>query len=130
LDYAIFEYVDQKGRGLILEWRKKLQTEQRARLDQKLDMLRLNGPELSPLVLARTTGLIYKLKVKGNVQLRPRLCAGPLSHETEFTLLVPVKEIGGKTVPPDADDSAIERRKEIIDHGETRRCKYEFNVSQ
>ena len=62
-------------------------------------MLEKEGSNLFPQMLCGTeTPGILKLRVKGNVQLRPMLCRGPIEIDKEFTLLLGACEVGGKLV--------------------------------
>lgn len=56
---------------------------------------------------------IYKLKVRGSVQLRPMVCIGPFGLD-EWTVLYPATEVGNVLCPADAARLAEERRKEIL----------------
>lgn len=123
--YSVFEYVDRTGARPFSEWRDGLDSQQRARLANKINILRTGGPDLSSGLLAGTSsGLIRKLKVQGNVKLRPRLCSGPIHSGSEFSLLVGAVERDWKTVPGNADDLAVQRRAEIVDEPKDRRWPY------
>lgn len=119
----IYEWIDERGRGVVTHW-PKLQWAQRGRLESKLDML--VRAEVDPVT--RKANLpadllvgpgydgepfIYKLKARGNVQLRPMLCLGPLANE-EWTLLYPSIEKDDVLIPENAAALAEARRKEII----------------
>jgi len=67
---------------------------------------------------------ISKLRVRGNVQLRPMLCCGPIDVKAEFTLLCGAKEIGGKIIPKDADRLALSRKAEVAAQPEQRRTPH------
>lgn len=58
---------------------------------------------------------IYKAKVKGNVQLRPRLCFGPQEPSTEVTFLQRVSKKDGKENPPKASQKAAEKMPEVAE---------------
>lgn len=123
--FALLDYLDEKGNNDFKNWTEKLQKVERAKLNAKLDMLKLLGTELFPHVLTDTpTAGIQKLRVKGNVQLRPMLCRGPINHDTEFTLLIGAKERGGCLVPKDVDKEA-DKRKKIVIENPNRRCCHE-----
>jgi hypothetical protein len=70
------------------------------------------------------TAGILKLRVKGNVQLRPMLCRGPINNENEFTLLIGATERDFLFVPDKADEKANDRKKLIIENP-SRRCLHE-----
>jgi len=111
--------------NVISEWTRDLEKTQRIKLNQKLDMLTQYGPNLPPRLLAGPIfSHIYKLKVKGNVQLRPMLCKGPIDNEKEFTLLLGAIEVGDNLIPNDAPQRALYNRAEIINNKE-RRCEHE-----
>lgn len=118
----IYEWIDGAGRGIVTDW--DLQVEQRAKLDDKLQMLRraevdatgrVNLPQnllAGPGVYGQA--LIYKLKVKGNVALRPMLSLGPVSRDTEWTILTRAEERDRRLLPLNAADVAETRRQEIL----------------
>lgn len=119
----IYEWIDERGRGVVTAW-PKLQQIQRARLESKLDMLvraRVNPltrqADLPSDLLAGPgydgEPYIYKLKARGNVQLRPMICVGPFSL-SEWTVLYPSVEIGGNLTPPNAATLAEGRRQQIV----------------
>lgn len=111
--WAIYEYIDQRDQGVIAEW--DLEIEPRAKLDQKIDMLATAGPGLPPALLASLPGRLLKLKVKGRVQLRPILCAGPIKNDQEFTFLARAVERDGELEPANVLEVAAKRRQEIIE---------------
>lgn len=87
--WTLFDYVNEHGVNEFAQWTRGLEKRQRVKLNQKLDMLQKHGPDLPPQLLAGPIFThIYKLKIKGNVQLRPMLCKGPISNDEEFTLLL------------------------------------------
>lgn len=118
----VFEWVDERGKGVVTDW--DLQSPQRAKLEAKLDML-VNAevdPDTRkanlPSDLLAGPGydgqpFIYKLKARGNVQLRPMVCVGP-DRLDEWTILYPSIEVGNVLRPPNAASLAEERRKEIL----------------
>ena len=107
--FALFDYTDKNGKNDIKRWTKALEPAQRGKLNLRLDMLSLHGSGLFPEMLSGTnTAGILKLKVKGNVQLRPMLCKGPINHENEFTLLIGATERDFCLVPDKADEKANE----------------------
>lgn len=124
--YTLFDHVNIHGENTFKTWTKKLQDIQLGKLNQKLDSLAMNGDELFPLTLAPAGAAgIFKLKVKGNVQLRPMLCRGPVNNETEYTLLLGAKEIGGKYDPKEADLKADQLKSEVKVNPAKRRIDHE-----
>jgi hypothetical protein len=88
-------------------------------------MLEQHGPDLPPALLSDSSvSGIKKLKVHGNVQLRPHLCAGPINRSQEFTILVGAKEKDWKLDPSNAGEIAEKRRNEIVTDP-TRRVPHE-----
>lgn len=123
--FTLFDYIDEHGNNDIKIWMQGLQKVQRAKLNAKLDMLEKVGIELFPQVLTDTpTAGIQKLRIKGNVQLRPMLCKGPIDNEKEFTLLIGAVERDSCLIPHKADEKANER-KSIIKNNPNRRCEHE-----
>ena len=125
MSFKLHDYVDNNKINDVKEWTKSLEKKDRAKLNAKLDMLTKNGPELFPNILTGTpTPGILKLRVRGNVQLRPMLCSGPISIENEYTLLIGAKEVQSKLDPKNADQTADKRKAEIINDA-TRRIEHE-----
>jgi len=123
--FALFDYTDKNGNKTLKHGLSVCKKNQRARLNAKLDMLTEHGLELFPHVLTDTpTPGIQKLRVKGNVQLRPMLCKGPINNENEFTLLIGATESDSRFVPDKADEKASDRKKIIIENP-YRRCPHE-----
>ena len=124
--FAIYDYVNAQGKNEFKEWTEELQKAQRARLNEKLDKLEKHGDELFPNILTGTgTAGILKLRVKGNVQLRPLLCKGPVDVSSEYTLLMGAKEIGEKWAPKDAPNRANDKKGEVVADPDRRRIKHE-----
>jgi hypothetical protein len=125
----VYEWIDENGVGVVTGWR--LQTAQRTRLDAKIDMLVkavvdpvTRKADLPPNLLAGPgvygQPFIYKLKARGNVQLRPMICLGPFD-QTDWTILFPSTEKSGDIVPSNAADLAEIRRREILANRTRRR---------
>jgi hypothetical protein len=123
--YSIYDYVHPEGGNLMKTWSaNELEKKERAKLNAKIDMLRLHGPELIPGILSPTgRPNIFKLRVKGKVQLRPMVCEGP-GMEPAFTLLMGAKEISSTYVPADAPEKAAVLRADLLANPE-RRVKHE-----
>lgn len=113
----IYEYVDGRGWGVISRWRdQELQAAERTKLEVKIDNLEAASVELvKHLVHGTPERSIFKLKIKGNRQLRPLLCYGTEDPQSEITFLVAAFEIGNKFDPPNALELAVRRRAEIRD---------------
>lgn len=124
--WVIYDHVDRHGVNVFAEWTRRLERVQRKLLRAKLDMLAIAGPDL-PTQLLAGTGVphIYKLRVKGNVQLRPMLCRGPVDNNSEFTLLYGAIEVGDVLQPVDAAERAAVIREEILADPNNRRCEHE-----
>lgn len=126
MNFEIFDYCGPAGENEFKVWTQLLQPVQRGKLNAKLDMLGMLGAGLFPEVLTGTdTPGILKLRIKGNVQLRPMLCKGPIDVDKEFSLLVGAIEVGGKLKPKNADVIADGRREEIRRDPDHRRVKHE-----
>jgi hypothetical protein len=118
--YALYDYVHPVEGNLVKTWSEGLQKKERAKLNMKLDALELHGPELIPNLLSPTgTPNIFKLKVRGQVQLRPMLCEGP-GQERAYTLLLGSKEIGDEYEPLNAPHKAADIRNDLLAHPERR----------
>lgn len=123
--WELYDYKNYNNVNEIAEWTRGLEKKQRTKLNHKLDMLTQIGPSLPPQLLAGPiSDHVYKLKVQGNVQLRPMVCKGPINNEKEFTLLLGAREVGGNLVPRDAPQRAERNRAEIVNDRE-RRCEHE-----
>jgi hypothetical protein len=118
---SIYDYVHPSEGNLVKKWSMGLQKQERARLNSKLDALAMHGAELIPGLLA-PTGVpnIFKLRVKGQVQLRPLVCEGPGHAEAAFTLLLGAKEISSEYEPANAPEKAAEIRNDLLAHPERR----------
>lgn len=124
--YKLFDYVDAHGKNVIKAWTESLQVPQRAKLNEMLDKLAMHGDTLHPLMMAGSgVAGVSKLKVKGNVQLRPLLCKGPIDVEDEYTLLNGAKEVGGELKPQNAREIAKQNRDIVKRDPEHRRKSHE-----
>ena len=115
----LFEYLDRRGIGVYTAWYRTLQKPQQAALDAKLDVVRAGG-NLPPNLFrgpVRYQGQhyanTYKLTVNRGGALRPLVCKGPIDCDNEWTILVPVIEVGNR-YPPGVFQDAEDRRLEII----------------
>jgi hypothetical protein len=119
--WTIFDYVDPSEGNLIRTWAMRLQRKERAKLNQKLDSLSLHGPDLIPGVLSPTgVPAIFKLRVRGQVQLRPMLCEGPWGRIKEYTLLMGAVEKSADYVPKNAPLLAAKIRELLISDAKRR----------
>ena len=126
MTFKLFDYCNPAGANEFKAWTQALQPVQRGKLNAKLDMLKMLGVGLLPEILTGTdTPGILKLRIKGNVQLRPMLCKGPIDVDEEFSLLVGAIEVGRKLKPRNADVIANGRKKEIRSDPDNRRVKHE-----
>lgn len=126
MNFQLFDYRCPDGTNEFKTWTQSLQPTQRGKLDAKLDMLALLGSDLFPEVLTGTeVPGILKLRVKGNVQLRPMLCKGPINVPREFSLLIGAIEVGGKLKPKNAANIAADRKEEIRNDPDNRRIRHE-----
>lgn len=126
MSFTLYDYVNAQGRNEIKKWRDSLEKVGRAKIDELLDKLEEHGEDLFPAVLTGTDEKsILKLRVRGNVQLRPLLCRGPIANATEFTLLCGAKEVGWKLTPKGVLVEAVERRRIVIKDPTTRRKIHE-----
>ena len=126
MTYALFDYVKENGDNDFRLWTEGLQIKERAKLNEKLDKLATYGDELYPHLLTDTdVPGIQKLRVKGNVQLRPLLCRGPVFVGKEYTLLFGAKEVGGKLQPANAPTKAGDRKAQVKANPQSRRKLHE-----
>lgn len=126
MPFLLYDFVSQNGINEIKAWTKTLQSTQRGKLRARLDMLQTHGEGLFPEILTGTdTPGILKLRIKGNVQLRPMLCRGPIEVDKEYTLLMGAIEVGGNLKPTNADATANSRKNKIKCDPEHRRIKHE-----
>jgi hypothetical protein len=125
----LYEWIDASGDGVVSGW--KLQQRQATKLDSKLVVLRAAEVDSSGKVrlgasLIGGPGIdgyssIYKLKIHGNVALRPMACLGPLNVNLEWTILARAIEKDGVLNPADAAATAERRRQEIMRNPKSRR---------
>lgn len=128
--WEVFDYVDNDGVNQIREWSEGLEKRDLAKFNAKLDMLQKAGGSLPPKLLSHTgVPHIFKIRINGEVALRPFVCRGPINPESEFTILVGAHEKDRKLIPSDAKRIAQERRNEIIKN-DARRRKHEHVSSQ
>jgi len=126
MPYDLYDYLLANGKNDLRSWAEGLQKEQRAKLNEKLDKLRLCGEELYPRMLTDTDERgILKLRVRGRVQLRPLLCRGPVNSKTEYTLLMGAQEKQDQLIPKGATSLAAVRKREVLADPANRRREHE-----
>jgi len=127
MSYKLYNYLNEHGFNVIKQWTEGLQKRDRARLNQKLDMLAQHGTSLPPNLLSDTgSPHIKKLRITGKKvpTLRPMLCKGPINNDGEFTLLQGAIEKDRKLIPSDAVNLAENHRNAVITDP-SRRCDHE-----
>ncbi|MCP3963578.1 MAG: hypothetical protein GY719_37555 [bacterium] len=82
-----YEYVGPRNRREMTDW-PKLSPRDRRGLNFQLDILRqVDRRQALRRVVFKVKGSgLYKIKAKGDKQLRPRLCFGPLDSDDEETV--------------------------------------------
>lgn len=124
--FTLYDHVNAAGENEFKIWTETLEKIQRAKLNEKLDKLAQHGTELYPQILTDTgVSGIQKLRIHGNVQLRPLLCKGPTNNNDEFTLLMGAKEIGSEWSPVKAPEKAEKIKQEVSKSPNTRRKLHE-----
>ena len=122
MPYLLYDYLDDHGGNPVKVWIDELQVPQRARLNQKIDMLLMHGDALLPNTLSPTDEPgILKIRVHGKVQLRPLLCRGPIHNDSEFTLLVGAIEKGSELKPNGVLALAVTHKQEVAKDPANRR---------
>jgi hypothetical protein len=128
--WNIFDAIDKNDDSNIVVWILKERITKRdiGQLNQKIDMLERNGPDLPPKLLAgpikskrnkKLVSHIYKLIIHGDRMLRPMLCKGPIDVPNEFTMLVGAIEVGEKLDTDSEDAETI--RLSIIKNNQLRK---------
>lgn len=136
MSWKIFDAVGRNNVSNIVIWiaKERLTKRDIGQLNQKLDMLEQNGPDLPPGLLAgpikskrnkRLPSHIYKLRISTDRMLRPMLCKGPLDVAKEFTMLLGAIETGN-VLDTDAED-AEEVRGAIIANPELRKTHERYS---
>lgn len=125
MPYELFDHVLPNGHNDFQEWTSRLQIKERAKLNEKIDKLLMEGEALRPVLLSDCgESGIYKLRIQGGVKLRPRLCRGPIQVDAEYTFLAGAKEVQSKDVPSNANQLAKDRKVAIV-ADPTRRVEHE-----
>lgn len=112
--FLMYNYLSPSGKDEIAEWSQKLQVKERAKLNERLDKLGLEGDNLYPNMLtdSKAPGIL-KLRVHGNVQLRPLLCRGPHDVMAEYTFLAGATERDFVMKPEGIEKRATTRKAEV-----------------
>lgn len=120
--WTIYDYADPEIGNPMRTWSEHLQKKERAKLNSRIDALAMHGTDLIPGLVAPTgTASIFKLKIHGNVQLRPMLCEGPGRNEAAFTFLLGAIEVSWEYDPPGAPEVAAGLRENLIRNPKWRR---------
>lgn len=126
MSFPLYDYMNKQGENEIKIWLSSLEKVERAKIDQRLDMLEEHGENLFPQILTGTDEKsILKLRAHGKVQLRPLLCRGPVSNAAEYTLLAGAKEVGSKLTPKGVLAESVQRRRAVIQDPTNRRKNHE-----
>lgn len=124
--YTVYDHVDVKGTNTFKAWTLALQKVERAKLNNKLDMLATAGANLPPGLLSDTGSKhIKKIRINGAVALRPMLCHGPVNHAGECTLLLGAIEKDRKLIPGNAYAIAEALRQQVAANPAARRKHHE-----
>jgi len=122
--WELFDYIDGRGVNVIEAWRNSRQKPEKAKLDNRLNILAKTGPNVGLGLLSGTKSrYIDKLKVTGKVTLRLMLCRGPIQMDGEFTLLLGAREQDRKLIPRDAEDIAESHRLNVISNPRAHRSR-------
>ncbi len=122
--FSLFDYVDAHGANCFYEWWRGLQKKEQGKLRARMNMLRDYGEDLRPQILSDTdVPGILKIRVPGNVALRPLLCKGPHNNDSEFTMLMGATERDFVLVPSNAVETA-NGRKTVVANNINRRIKH------
>lgn len=122
--WTVYDFVSRRGENIVKLWLESLEKQDRIRMTKRLDDLRDHGHELCPNLVGPVGPHIYKIRVNGRQAPRLFLCKGPLSMDTEYTLLWGAFERDGE-LPEGTIERADENRNEVIASPKTRRCPHE-----
>ena len=130
IEMRLWDYTSRTDRNEIREWLCSLSLRDQARVEQKLGLL--EHVEFELLIHTKClagpidhTKHIYKLRVRGDKNIRLLLCKGPVVMAAEYTLLVGATEPNRDLVPKNAITTALERRSGILANSDERRCLHE-----
>jgi len=122
----LYDYLDDDGSNVIVAWTRQQTKRDQAKLINKLRALEQMDFDLawgSKLLQGPIAPHIYKLKIHGEVMLRPLLCRGPIDNDIEYTLLIGAVEINSVLTPSTAIGRAQLARQAVINNS-NRRCSH------
>lgn len=121
--WKVYDYVHPGYGNIFRNWATRLSKKEKAKLNQRIDSLEMYGTGLIPGLVSPTgVASIFKMKLRGQVQLRPMLCEGPGADC--FTFLMGAFEIQDDYEPAGAPETAATYRKDLFANP-TRRMKHE-----
>jgi hypothetical protein len=125
LPWRIYCFLSERGSNLIREWLdgEKVTSSQRAAFQSKIDLFERSGPDLTPGFITSTpiAADIYKMKIRGQVQLRPMACRGPIDMDREYTILLGWIERNNDRVPNEIKVKAQQNRAIVVSDPSRRR---------
>lgn len=115
MPWALYDYRDHRGDNPVRQWCERLQKNDLARMNQRIDKLEMGGKDFCPGLAGPIHGWphLYKIKVNGSVAARLLLCKGPINMETEYTFLLGAFERDDE-LPEGTYATAEEFRQDII----------------
>lgn len=124
--WVLYDYRDQRGTNPVREWCEQLQKTDLARMNQRIDLLGEKGKDFCPGLAGPLHGSphLYKIKINGSVAARLLICKGPMSMETEYTLLLGAFEKDDE-LPEGTLNTAESYRQAIILNPRDRRGQHE-----
>jgi hypothetical protein len=125
LRWQLYCFLSERGSNLIADWLhdEKISAKQRGDFQAKIDLFERGGPDLITGFITEPPIApdIYKMKVKGRVQLRPMACRGPIDPSREYTILLGWIERDREKVPLEIKRKASENRQIVIGDPKRRR---------
>jgi hypothetical protein len=124
--WALYDYRDHRGENPVRKWCERLQKQDLARMNQRIDILAAKGKDFCPGLAGPLHGSphLYKIKINGQVAARLILCKGPIDMEIEYTLLLGAFERDDE-LPEGTLEAAESYRQEIISDPNNRRRLHE-----
>ena len=120
----VYDFIHVRQGNVIGKWVRELRGPDRARFKLKvraLSQIDYDRAIGTKLLQGPVYKHIYKLKIHGEIMMRPLLCRGPIDNDSEYTLLVGAREENFKLLPSSAPGEAGERRQQVIDDPANRR---------